>query len=151
MRAAFLRPRLAAEARHEGSSYQGIPLVIEWRKGSTREGTDKSGKKWTRKMNADYGFIPGLVTTKGDEEELDVYVGPDPDAPTAYFVEQLKDDGSFDEFKCVLGTDSKTEALELYLSHYPKGWEDHIGSVQWLPMTHLRDIAEAGGVQGDEL
>jgi len=54
-------------------------------------------------MHFDYGEIDGEVGADGDP--LDVYLGPDPDAPFVYVVHQLKAPPFevFDEDKVMLG------------------------------------------------
>jgi hypothetical protein len=119
--------------------------VVEYAKGSTRTGVGKDGKRWNRKMLADYGAIPDTKGA-GDREPLDVYIGPDPEAPDAYVVEQLNDDGEFDEYKVMLGFESEDEARDTYLAHYPDDWEDtHLGEISSLPVSELRD-----GVKGEQ-
>jgi len=122
--------------------FQGIPITVEHAKGSTRTGADPDGKEWSRKMLCDYGYIKETTPAKGDGEDLDVYVGPDKDAPDAFVVEQLKDDGEFDEFKVILGINSEDEARKLYLGHYPKGWESNIGSIFSVPVERLKDFVD---------
>lgn len=134
--------RIASEAVKEEKSFRGVPVHIEWPKGSVREGEDKNGKAWKRPMHCDYGFIPDTIT-KGDGEELDVYLGPNEEAPYAYVVEQLKEDGSFDEYKTMLGFDSLEEAEKMYLSHYPQEWADtRVGEVFETPVDDLLGKAE---------
>lgn len=137
MRAKLLTRQAAQEREIE---VQGIPVVIEHEKGSTRTGTNQQGEQWERLMHARYGYIPGTFA-KGDNEDLDVYIGPDADAPTAYVVEQLKDDGSFDENKVMLGFNSPEEARETYLKHYPEGWEaTNLGDITPLGVARLADM-----------
>lgn len=96
---------------------QGIPIAIENSKGSVRTGTDSDGNEWRTKMKNPYGYIKG---TKGvDGEPVDVYVGPDKEAPNAFVVHQHKDDGKgYDEDKVMLGFPNKAEAKKAYLAHY---------------------------------
>lgn len=117
--------------------FQGIPVVIEYGKGDTRTGTNAQGEPWSRKMECAYGKIPS-TTSAGDQEEVDVYLGEDPDAPDAYVVEQLDDAGQFDEHKLLLGFHSAEEARQMYLEHYPDGWENHIGGFWSVPVTDLK-------------
>jgi hypothetical protein len=120
------------------SNFQGIPIVIENPKGTIRRGKSDSGT-WERLMYCDYGYVPG-AETKGDGEDLDVYVGPDPDSQEAYMVEQLKKDGSHDEFKCMIGFPSQEEALKMYLKHYPADWaKDRLGKVYNVDVADLKD------------
>ena len=127
------------------TEFRGIPVVIQWPKGSVRVGKHEfgvdKGKPYRTEMKADYGYIPDTVAS-GDEERLDVYIGPNPDAEYAYAVEQLKDDGSFDEYKMMLGFDSLEEAEETYAAHHadPDEWmETHVADISEVPFDYLFD------------
>lgn len=126
----------------QSDSFRGIPLIIEWPKGSVRVGKNKEGKKWHRKMEADYGYIPNTVAA-GDKEGLDVYIGQDKESDKVYIVEQLKDDGEFDEYKALLGFPDLETAYETYLKHYPEGWDDtNVGGVSEVPFEYVFDKIE---------
>lgn len=122
------------------TEFQGLRLAIENRKGSVRSGTDKDGKPWRTKMVHPYGYIKG---TKGsDGEEVDMYLGPKPDATHAFVVHQNKDDGkTYDEDKVMLGFGSKEEATKAYLKHYndPK----FLGPVKEVPMQRIEALVGA--------
>lgn len=127
--------------------YQGIPIAIENRKGSTRSGVDKDGHAWRVRMNAHYGEVWGWGTRGVDGDKVDVYILEDPDAPLVYAVDQMRPDtGEFDEQKFILGAKSKDEAVALYRSQYdnPK----FLGKVTEIPIarfkTLLRDQAKRG-------
>ncbi len=96
---------------------QGLPIAIENRRGSVREGENDDGSKWRTKFKVPYGYIEG---TKGkDGEEIDAYVGPDKEAPKAFVVQQHKDDGKgHDEDTVMLGFPSKAKAEKAFLDHY---------------------------------
>src|SRR5271170_831248 len=94
------------------TDFRGIPVVIQWPKGSVRVGKHEDGTPYKTEMKADYGYIPDTVAA-GDEERLDVYIGPNKEAENAYVVEQLKDNGEFDEYKVMLGFDSLEEAEQM--------------------------------------
>lgn len=128
--------------QNQPTTFRGLDLIIEWPKGSTRVGKDKDGKPWAREMSADYGYVPD-TTAAGDREDLDVYVGPDEDSDKVFVVEQLTDEGEFDEFKVLLGFDTEKEAFEIYLKHYPEGWEEsNVGDVFEVKFDHLFDAVE---------
>jgi hypothetical protein len=117
---------IAKEAKlpqHHSVEYHGIPVVIEWPKGCVREGKDKNGRTWRREMKADYGYIDD-TSAKGDAEPLDIYIGGDKEASQVFVIEQLDEDGEFDEYKLVAGVPNLESAQKLYLSHYPKEWGD---------------------------
>jgi len=94
-------------------------------------------------MLCDYGYIDDGSTAVGDHEPLDVYIGPNDQSDKVYIVEQLDDDGEFDEYKCLLGFDDLDSAFETYLKHYPEGWEDNnVSEVYEVPFHHLFDAVE---------
>jgi len=129
--------------QHHNVKLHGLDIIVEWPRGSIREGKDKDGKPWRREMRCDYGFVDD-TSAKGDKEPLDVYIGPFRDSEKAYIVEQLKEDGeALDEYKAVLGCNSLEEAQALYLAHYPKGWGDkRLGDVHEVELDDLRPAIE---------
>jgi len=118
-------------------NFQGLNIAIENRKGSVRKGKDSDGHEWRTKMIAPYGYFVG---SKGkDNEEVDVYVGPDKKAPKAYVVHQHNDDGKgFDEDKVIVGVRSKKEAKELYLKHYDD--KKFLGPISIVDMDRLKQL-----------
>src|ERR1051326_1725883 len=100
------------------SNFHGIPLDVEYRKGDIREGQSQTGKKWRRVMRNEYGNI--RRTEGADGEEIDYYMGPNPDSKKVYVVNQIdQDTGRFDEHKLMLGFDSESSAKASYKKHYP--------------------------------
>jgi hypothetical protein len=98
---------------------QGMDICIENEKGSIRCGTDKDGHQWKCPMNFPYGFIKGAVGC--DKEELDAYVGPNPESEKVFIVNQNDPvTGKFDEQKCMIGFNTATEAKEAYLKQYDR-------------------------------
>lgn len=132
--------KIAEHALQGHTEVQGIPIAIENRKGSVREGTTRDGHHWRTKMKAPYGYIEG---TKGkDGEEIDAFVGPDKEAPAAYVVHQHKPDGTgFDEDKVIFGVRSLAEAKKLFTQHYddPK----FLGPIDKIPIDELREKLDA--------
>lgn len=103
----------------------GVKVGIEWPKGTIRTWDHLPNNDYRVKMKADYGYIRG---TEGDDgEEVDVYAGPNRESTKVFVVEQLKDDGSYDEEKYMLGYDNLTEAKNSYLDHME---EEKLGSVK---------------------
>jgi hypothetical protein len=104
---------------HYQTEYQGIPVSIENRKGTVREGVDPDGTPWRVKMNYAYGRIPRTRGSDGDM--LDCYLGPEKDTQAVYIIEQVDPDtGLFDEHKCMLGFATKADAVSGYKSQYTK-------------------------------
>jgi len=96
--------------------YQGIPVLIENRPGTVRKWTDPDGTPGETYMLLPYGYVRS--TTGADEDEIDVYLGPDPGARQVYIIHQLDPDtGSFDEDKCFLGFIHESHAVDAYLAH----------------------------------
>lgn len=116
---------------------QGIPIAIENRAGSVRSGKTEDGHEWRTKMKFPYGYIKG---TKGaDGDPVDVYVGPEKEAPAAFVVHQHKVDGTgYDEDKVMLGFPDKRSAKEAYLAHYddPK----FLGPIAKVSVDRLREL-----------
>jgi hypothetical protein len=98
--------------------YQGIPIHLDRPKGLIMTGKNDQGEDWVREYHYDYGFFPG--TLGGDGDGVDVFVGPDKEAPEAYWAIQLKKDGSFDEFKVFLGFHNRDAAIGAFKQHIPQ-------------------------------
>lgn len=138
-RAAQKPGEVAEEGDTERDNFRGLPVVIENRKGTIREGEDPSGHHWEIEMKCDYGYIPNTEAA-GDKEGLDVFIGDDEFSEWAFAVEQTKDDGEFDEYKIVLGAPDLKTAEELYLSNYEDGWGDkHVAEIWEIPISLLFD------------
>lgn len=96
---------------------QGMKMVVEHPKGSTRTGKHPDGSEWKTNMLADYGFLP-----KGngeDGEGLDAYVGPDDTSKEVHVIHQNGADGKYDEDKVHLNFPNADAAKASYLAHMP--------------------------------
>lgn len=113
----------------------GVEIVVDRPAGSSQEGIAADGTRWVRTYQVDYGFIP--ATLGGDGDEVDVFCGPDDSAETAYWIVQRKADGSFDEFKLMLGFASQADALACYLAHVPPQYLD---TTFTMPVAALRAL-----------
>lgn len=119
------------DAQKEAGNYRkghikvdGFDVTIENPQGSERSGVDAEGKPWSVTMNNTYGYIRG---TKGaDGDHIDLFLGNSGNG--VFVVDQVKEDGSFDEHKVMYGFDSLDEAREAYLSNYSPGWKG-LGSI----------------------
>lgn len=114
------------EAQKEAGNYKkghiridGFDITIENPKGIERSGVDADGKPWSVTMNNTYGYIRGTEGVDGDH--IDVFLGNSGNG--VYVVDQVKEDGSFDEHKVMYGFGSMAEAKEAYLSNYSSGWK----------------------------
>ncbi|WP_428398324.1 LPD38 domain-containing protein [Marinobacter salarius] len=116
------------DAQKEAGNYkkgkvriQGLEIAIENPKGSTRSGTDPDGNRWESTMVHHYGDIKGTKAADGDN--LDVFIGPDPEIDQVFVIDQPNADGSFDEHKIMLGFANEKAAREGYLANYEDGWK----------------------------
>lgn len=134
--------RCAANGGREKGNvdFHGMTLYIEYPKGSTRSGTNSEGEKWSRKMKADYGRIP--KTDGSDGDCVDVYLGDDLSSEKVFVVNQTKDDGSFDEHKCIVGCGSASEAKKLYAANYPKDFK--IGKIVEMGVDKFKQWVKSG-------
>lgn len=143
------------EAQKEAGNYQkghvkiaGLDISIENPQGSTRSGTDASGKPWSVEMQSHYGYIKGTVGK--DKDHIDVFVKPG--TPEAYngpvFVVDQVDPktGKFDEHKAILGAVDIDEAKKMYRENYAKDWKG-LGTISATPMREFRDWLNRGNTK----
>ena len=116
------------EAQKEAGNYKkghvvvdGMNITIEQPKGSVRRGTDANGKVWETVMQNTYGYIRGTQSVDGDH--IDIFLSDNPETGNVYVVDQVNNDGSFDEHKIMYGFNSVEEARAAYLSNYEEGWQ----------------------------
>ena len=144
-----------SEAQKEAGNYKkghitldGFEITLENPKGGTRSGVDKNGKKWSIAMNNDYGYIRGTEAVDGDH--IDVFLSDNPTEGRVFVVDQLNEEGFFDESKVMYGFDTLNEARDAYLSNYEKGWEKRIMDItevskeefkKWIDSSHRKTKA----------
>lgn len=117
-----------SDAQKEAGNYKkghikldGYDITIENPQGSERSGTDRDGNSWSIIMNNDYGYIRGTESVDGDH--IDVFLSDNPVDGKVYVIDQINEDGSFDEHKVMYGFNSTDEARDAYLSNYSPGWK----------------------------
>lgn len=107
-----------SEYRKPRVQWRGLTIAIENPAGSVRRGRNRDGVTWEQRMLYAYGEILGTMGVDGDP--VDVFLGPNMDAPIVYVVHQRKvnrwDD--YDEDKCMVGFDSEDEAKAAFLACY---------------------------------
>lgn len=135
------------EAQKEAGNYkkahvniQGLDIAIENPRGSTRSGTDNTGKPWSVTMHNHYGYIKRTEGADGDH--VDVFIGPNPDSDKVFIVDQVNADGSFDENKILIGFDSKLKARSGYKSNYSNGWK--VGPITSMSMDEFKGWLKNG-------
>lgn len=102
--------------------WNGMEIAVENPRGSTRSGTSPNGEKWAVQLPSTYGYIKRTEGKDGDQ--VDVYMGPNPEAGTVYVVDQINPEtGKFDEHKAMLGMPDADTAL----AHYDGAFSDQSG------------------------
>ena len=116
------------EAQKEAGNYKkghikvdGMDITIEQPKGSVRRGRDADGKEWESKMHNTYGYIRGTESIDGDH--IDIFLSDNPNEGSVFVVDQVNNDGSFDEHKVMYGFADMESAKQAYLSNYEEGWQ----------------------------
>jgi hypothetical protein len=122
-------------------TWNGMPIVIENPRGSTRRGVSSSGEIWRQEMTAHYGYISGTEGSDGDQ--VDVFMGKYPDSELVFVVSQIdQSNGHFDELKVILGETNLKKAKALYLSNYSKGWK--CGEIEPMTISQFKAMLESG-------
>lgn len=119
----------------------GLNLVIENPRGTFREGVDLDGTEWSVEMAHHYGYIKGYEGADGDE--VDCFVGPFQRAKDVFVITQNDDQGNFDEYKCMIGFENETDAIQGYKDSYTDGW-DGFGACQRMSVDDFRNWLDAG-------
>lgn len=132
----------SADSVKKRIEFQGIPINIDRPRGFIMKGVDDKGQPWSRTYKHNYGFIPR--TLGGDDDGLDVFIGPDRKAEEAYWAIQSKPDGSFDEYKVFLGFPNRDAAIGAYKAHIPKKFFSGLVTMKVDMMRALLRISPKG-------
>ncbi len=130
------------EAQKEAGNYakghirlQGLEITVENPRGSDRTGKRPDGSEWRHTMSDHYGYI--RRTNGADGEQIDVYVGPAPDSPRVFVVDQIdQQTGRFDEHKAMLGFPDEATAVAAYSSNFDPGWQ--VGPVRAMAVDEFK-------------
>ena len=107
-------------------NYNGLPITIEYKKGTVRSGVDREGNDWQQKMFHHYGHFDDIVGADG--EKLDVYVNAGVRSNKLFRITQLNVlTKEFDEYKIMVAFKDEEHAKRGYLIHYPDNWEGYGG------------------------
>ena len=118
------------------TSFRGLPITIEYRKGDTKSGTDVFGNDWKKTMIHDYGYFDGIMGADG--QELDFYMNPDAISDNIFRVTQLNVlTKEFDEYKIMLNFESIGDARVGYLKNYPKDWKG-FGGIEEITLEDIK-------------
>jgi len=117
-------------------SYRGLPITIEYKKGTVRSSIDKEGNPWQQEMFHHYGYFDGIMGADG--KELDVYYNPDGKSDKIFRIIQLDTlTKEFDEYKIMIGFDTIEDAKQGYLVHYPDEWIG-FGGIEEITLEHIK-------------
>lgn len=127
------------DAQKEAGNYRkgepfklnGVTIIIENPRGSTRSGTSPDGTRWETKLAHHYGDI--ARTDGADGDKVDVFIGPRPDSTRIFVIDQRNADGSFDEHKVMMGFQSEGDARAGYLANYEPGWDGLMAITEMTP------------------
>jgi hypothetical protein len=144
-----------SEAQKEAGNYKkghvkvdGMDITIENVQGSMRRGTDKDGTPWEVQMPADYGYVKG---TKGkDGDHVDIYLGPNKNdvTSTVAVVDQIRDDGTFDEHKVLYGFPDGEAAIAAYDAAFSDGkGPQRRGAVTFMTREDFKEWLESGNTK----
>lgn len=135
------------EGQKEAGNYKkgtvkvaGLDVAIENPRGSTRSGTDPDGNAWESTMAHHYGYFK--ATEGADGDQVDVFIGPNPDSDRVFVIDQVDADGNFDEHKAMIGFDSREEAERGYLDNYDEGWK--VGPITQMDTDQFRSWLKDG-------
>ena len=128
----------------EHIKFQGLDISIENKAGSIRRGKDKGGNAWEVTMPTDYGYIKRTEGKDGDN--VDVYVGPNPNARPVFVIDQVNPDTKqFDEHKVMLGFRNFGEASAAYEAAFSDGRGlDRMGSVTSMTVESFKQWLKKG-------
>ena len=122
-------------------AWNGLTISVENEANTFREGTDNDGETWKQKMHYDYGYINRTEDKDGDQ--IDIFMGPNLEAPTVFVVNQIdQGTGKFDEHKVMAGFDTKEDAIAGYSKNYEKGWK--VGEVAEMSVDEFKEWAKEG-------
>lgn len=110
--------RMSPDSIKKTVKFQGMQIHVDRPKGFVQHGQSQDGKPWTRTYLYDYGFIP--KTMGGDQDGLDCFLGPKPEEDEAHWITVNKPDGTFDEYKVMLGFGSREDAMTAAKAHIPE-------------------------------
>ena len=130
------------------TTFAGLKISIENRKGSIRRGVDSDGHKWAIKMNYDYGYIRETEGVDGDH--VDCYLGGNENARNVYIIHQkIPGTNTYDEDKCMLGFNTLEEAKRAYFSQYDKS--GFFGGVDTVPIEVFKENVRLKKWRGKKL
>jgi hypothetical protein len=134
----------AGNYRKRHVTWNGLDMAIETEAGGQRTGIGPDGQPWAVTLTSPYGYIKG---TKGrDGEQIDAYLGPNPDSPHVFIADQIDPRaGAFDEHKALIGYPDESAAR----AAFEQGFQDdsgkrHLGALTRLTVEGFKDWLAKG-------
>ncbi len=133
-----------SQAQKEAGNYKkgsfnlnGLTILIENPKDSTRTGKSSDGKEWSNILPCHYGDI--AKTSGADGDKVDCFVGGAVMSDRVFIIDQVDPEtGEFDEHKVMLCFDNEDSARMNYLSAYDEGWKG-IGAITEVTFDQLKE------------
>ena len=134
-----------SEAQKEAGNYRkahldlsGFQVSIENPKGSIRRGKGKDGEWWEVEQPAHYGYI--RRTEGADGEQVDVYIGDDPQSERVWVVDQQDPDTKeFDEHKAFIGFESEAQVRDTYDAAYTDRGPERRAAITEMSMDEFKE------------
>lgn len=133
----------AGNYRKRHVTWNGLDLAIETEAGQERTGIGGDGKPWSVTLQHPYGYIKR--TRGADGDQVDVYLGPQPQSPHVYIVDQIDHQtGQFDEHKALLGFPDEASARAAYSAGFSDGLGNaRMGALQPLTVRQFKTWLES--------
>jgi hypothetical protein len=150
-RAARAAERSPTDAQKEAGNYRkghvtlhGMNIAIENPRGSMRSGLCADGEPWICRMPSHYGYLKG--TSGADGDQVDCYIGPDPECERIYVIDQIDaDTHDFDEHKAMLGYLTAGDAVQSYLKAFSDGrGHERLGGIKEMSVDQFKGWLASG-------
>ena len=128
------------------ATWNGLGLTLETGSQNVRRGTvPGTGETWEQTTGAPYGYWKGVKGADGDN--LDVYVGPNPTAPTVFILDENdQKTGKFKQHKTFIGFQTPAQAYEAYVGSSGKA-PSQVRGMSAMSVDQFRDWTKSGEVK----
>lgn len=116
-------------------NWNGLQLGLQYLPGDMRH---------NRRLTAAYGHVRGTYGMADDGMSFDVWVNlTNPLSRKVFKLQQLTFDGTHDEYKYILGVDTKEEAIALYGQNMPRQLIGRVTASSIAELTPANNVAAA--------
>jgi uncharacterized protein len=116
----------------------GLNFICE-----TEGGTRRVGHGWSIMMPKDvsYGYISGTSSTEGANEQFDAFLGPNRNSRKVWVISQMQlGTNQLDEYKAMLGFDTKEQARAAYLSAFDETGPERMGKIMSMDVDAFKNL-----------